>query len=244
MAGMCLVVQQASWPGARGRIRRCPHRRIREFTDRAALRGGRGWTVTVVFEDRTHAGRELAAELLGLRDAQPLVFGLPRGGVPVAAEVARGLDAPLEVLVVRKLGAPRNRELAVGALAEGGTAIIDRGLAGRLGLTAPRAGADPRARGARAATAGAALSRRLRGRPRWRGARPWSWTTGSRPGSATSPPCGRCAPAGRDGSWSPRRWGRRRPCRCCESEADEVVCHTVPAQACSAWAAGMRTSRP
>jgi putative phosphoribosyl transferase len=91
--------------------------------------------LTVVFEDRTHAGRELAAELEGLRDAQPLVFGLPRGGVPVAAEVARGLDAPLEVLVVRKLGAPRNRELAVGAVAEGGTAIIDTGLAGRVGLT-------------------------------------------------------------------------------------------------------------
>jgi len=91
----------------------------------------------VVFEDRTHAGRELAAELLGLRDAQPLVFGLPRGGVPVAAEVARGLGAPLEVLVVRKLGAPGNRELAVGAVAEGGTAIIDRGLAGRVGATGP-----------------------------------------------------------------------------------------------------------
>jgi len=90
----------------------------------------------MVFADRTHAGRELASQLLGLRDEQPLVFGLPRGGVPVAAEVARELGAPLEVLVVRKLGAPRNRELAVGAVAEGGTAIVDRGLAGRLGLTA------------------------------------------------------------------------------------------------------------
>lgn len=89
----------------------------------------------MVFEDRTHAGHELAAALVGLRDAHSLVFGLPRGGVPVAAEVARGLRAPLEVLVVRKLGAPGNRELAVGAVAEGGTAIIDRGLAGRTGLT-------------------------------------------------------------------------------------------------------------
>ena len=77
----------------------------------------------MVFEDRTDAGRRLAADLVGLREEHPLVFGLPRGGVPVAAEVARGLRAPLEVLVVRKLGAPRNRELAVGALAEGGTAI-------------------------------------------------------------------------------------------------------------------------
>jgi predicted phosphoribosyltransferase len=93
-------------------------------------------TDAVVFENRTDAGRRLAAQLSGLRDERPLVFGLPRGGVPVAAEVAGSLDARLEVLVVRKLGAPRNRELAVGAVAEGGTAIIDRGLAGRVGLTA------------------------------------------------------------------------------------------------------------
>lgn len=90
----------------------------------------------MVFADRTHAGRELTTLLLELADPRPLVFGLPRGGVPVAAEVARGLRAPLEVLVVRKLGAPRNRELAVGALAEGGTAIVDRGLAARIGLGA------------------------------------------------------------------------------------------------------------
>jgi putative phosphoribosyl transferase len=90
----------------------------------------------VVFEDRTHGGRELTGQLLGLRDERPVVFGVPRGGIPVAAEVARGLDAPLEVLVVRKLGAPGNRELAVGAVAEGGTAIIDRGLARRVGVTA------------------------------------------------------------------------------------------------------------
>jgi len=91
----------------------------------------------MVFDDRTDAGRQLAGRLLGLRDERPLVVALPRGGVPVAAEVARVLEAPLEVLVVRKLGAPRNRELAVGAVAEGGTAIIDRGLAARLGLSAP-----------------------------------------------------------------------------------------------------------
>lgn len=65
------------------------------------------------------------------------MFGLPRGGVPVAAEIARALAAPLEVLVVRKLGAPRNRELAVGAVAEGGTAVVDRGIARRVRLTAP-----------------------------------------------------------------------------------------------------------
>jgi putative phosphoribosyl transferase len=90
---------------------------------------------SVLFEDRTHAGRELAGELLALRASEPIVFALPRGGVPVAAQAARALHAPLEVLMVRKLGAPRNRELAVGALAEDGTAIVDTALAARVGLT-------------------------------------------------------------------------------------------------------------
>jgi predicted phosphoribosyltransferase len=90
---------------------------------------------SVLFEDRTRAGRELAGELLGLETAEPIVFALPRGGVPVAAPVARALHARLEVLMVRKLGAPRNRELAVGALAEDGTAIVDTALAARVGLT-------------------------------------------------------------------------------------------------------------
>ncbi len=91
----------------------------------------------MIFADRTDGGRELAGRVSGLREERPVVFGLPRGGVPVADEVARALRAPLEVLVVRKLGAPRNPELAVGAVAEGGTAIVDRGIARRVGLTAP-----------------------------------------------------------------------------------------------------------
>jgi predicted phosphoribosyltransferase len=89
----------------------------------------------VVFRDRRHAGRELAARLPGLAHEHPIVFGLPRGGVPVAVEVAHALDAPLDVLTVRKLGAPRNPELAVGAVAEGGTAVLDAGLARGVGMT-------------------------------------------------------------------------------------------------------------
>ena len=61
----------------------------------------------MVFEDRRHAGRELAAQLSSLARERPIVIALPRGGVPVAFEVARALDAPLDVLAVRKLGAPR-----------------------------------------------------------------------------------------------------------------------------------------
>jgi putative phosphoribosyl transferase len=89
----------------------------------------------VVFQNRRHAGRELAARLPDLAHERPIVLGLPRGGVPVAVEVAHALDAPLDVLTVRKLGAPQNPELAVGAVAEDGTAVLNRGLARRVGMT-------------------------------------------------------------------------------------------------------------
>jgi putative phosphoribosyl transferase len=77
------------------------------------------------FADRSDAGRQLASHLLPLADERPLVLGLPRGGVPVAEEVAALLGAPLEVLVVRKLGAPHNPEYGIGAIAEGGTKVFD-----------------------------------------------------------------------------------------------------------------------
>lgn len=77
-----------------------------------------------IFLDREDGGRQLAALLTHLREAHPLVLALPRGGVPVAFEVARTLNAPLEVLVVRKLGAPNNVEYAVGAIAESREDII------------------------------------------------------------------------------------------------------------------------
>lgn len=81
-----------------------------------------------VFANRTEAGRLLAKELLALKLADPVVLALPRGGVPVAAEVAAALHAPLDLLLVRKIGAPAHRELAVAAIAEGppGTPVIDR----------------------------------------------------------------------------------------------------------------------
>jgi predicted phosphoribosyltransferase len=89
----------------------------------------------MMFKDRRHAGRELAAQLPGLARERPIVLALPRGGVPVAVEVARALGAPLDVLTVRKLGAPRNPELAVGAVAEDGTAVLNAALARRVGMT-------------------------------------------------------------------------------------------------------------
>ena len=91
------------------------------------------------FDDRADAGRRLAAELLrvepGLRDEDVVVLGLPRGGVPVAAEVAAALGAPLDVVVVRKLGVPWQPELAMGAVGEGGVEILDARVVRSLGIT-------------------------------------------------------------------------------------------------------------
>lgn len=80
---------------------------------------------TFPFVDRRDAGRQLAARLSHLADARPVVLALPRGGVPVAYEVAQRLDAPLDVFVVRKLGVPGHEELAMGAIASGGVRVLN-----------------------------------------------------------------------------------------------------------------------
>jgi len=82
--------------------------------------------VTVVFADRADAGRQLAARLEHLRGQPVVVLGLPRGGVPVAAEVATALGAPLDVIIVRKLGVPYQPELAMGAVGEDGVLVTSR----------------------------------------------------------------------------------------------------------------------
>jgi putative phosphoribosyl transferase len=79
----------------------------------------------MIFADRVDAGRRLAARLLHLRSEPVVVLGLPRGGVPVAAEVAAALDAPLDVIVVRKLGVPFQPELGMGAIGEDGARVIN-----------------------------------------------------------------------------------------------------------------------
>lgn len=78
-----------------------------------------------VFRDRVDAGRRLAQQLSYLLEQNPAVLGIPRGGVLVAFEVAQALNAPLDVVVVRKLGVPFQPELAMGAIGEGGTRVID-----------------------------------------------------------------------------------------------------------------------
>ena len=85
-----------------------------------------------VFDDRRDAGRALAAAVRSLDLDDPVVLGLPRGGIPVAFEVAQALGAPLDVLVARKIGAPANPELAIGAVAEGGAQVLDYALIRKL----------------------------------------------------------------------------------------------------------------
>ena len=80
----------------------------------------------MVFIDRTDAGRQLAQALLRYRGRRPVVLALPRGGVPVAAEVAAALDAPLDLVLVRKIGVPAQPELAMGAVVDGGSPIVVR----------------------------------------------------------------------------------------------------------------------
>ena len=88
-----------------------------------------------MFTDRLEAGRRLGERLTAYRLPDPLVLGLPRGGVPVAEAVARALRADLDVLVVRKLGAPGNPEFAMGAVGEDGAIVLDHGVRRQLHVT-------------------------------------------------------------------------------------------------------------
>ncbi|MBI2773623.1 MAG: phosphoribosyltransferase [Chloroflexi bacterium] len=113
------------------------------------------------FRDRADAGRQLAQRLADLRGRDVVVLGLPRGGVAVAFEVAARLDAPLDVVVARKLGAPQQPELAIGAIAPGASVLRDDVIE-MLGITAAQLGAITAREQERATD----LERRLRhGRP-------------------------------------------------------------------------------
>src|SRR5688572_15115859 len=123
-------------PGASSGAERGTRVRARCFRCRPR-RGGRASTMR--FRDRRQAGRELAARLRERQDEgalpEPVVLALPRGGVAVAVEVARALDAPLDVLVVRKIGAPFHEEFGVGAMAGDGVPLFDEDALLRLGLS-------------------------------------------------------------------------------------------------------------
>ncbi len=95
-----------------------------------------GAVVRLPYADRAEAGRAVAALLDHLRGRSVVVLGLPRGGVPVAAEVAAALDAPLDVLVVRKLGLPWHPELAMGAVASGDVRVLNPDVLASAGVSA------------------------------------------------------------------------------------------------------------
>jgi putative phosphoribosyl transferase len=115
-----------------------------------------------MFIDRADAGRQLGQRLRQLRGPGAVVLGLPRGGVPVAVEVARALSAPLDVIVVRKLGVPTQPELAMGAIGEGDVRLV-------LPETVERAGVSPEELAAVESRERAELQRRAQ---RYRGDRP------------------------------------------------------------------------
>ncbi|MEX2279655.1 MAG: phosphoribosyltransferase [Acidimicrobiia bacterium] len=114
------------------------------------------------FRDRTEAGRVLATRLEHLRDPDTVVLALPRGGVPVGYEVSRHLGAPLDVIVVRKLGVPSQPELAMGAIGENGVQIVDERMVAVAGVRRDELEAVERAERAE-------LDRRIR---LYRGTRP------------------------------------------------------------------------
>jgi putative phosphoribosyl transferase len=117
-----------------------------------------------VFRDRCEAGQLLAAAVEALPDLkQPIVLALPRGGVPVGFEVAQQLGAPLDVLVVRKLGTPGQEELAIGAVAFGGASFLNTDLVAELQLS-ERVVDEIRER---------ELAEVMRRNARYRGDRPW-----------------------------------------------------------------------
>jgi putative phosphoribosyl transferase len=88
----------------------------------------------MLFEDRRDAGRRLAERLAPYRDKHPVVFTLPRGGVPVGFEVSRALNAPLDIIVARKLGAPGQPEFGIGAVAPGGVRVLNERAVRALGI--------------------------------------------------------------------------------------------------------------
>jgi len=89
----------------------------------------------MLFNDRRDAGRRLARSLAARDVPSPVVLGIPRGGVVVAFEVSRALGAPLDVVIPRKIGAPGNPELAIGAVAQDGTLVVDQALVKALDVS-------------------------------------------------------------------------------------------------------------
>jgi putative phosphoribosyl transferase len=113
--------------------------------EEAGDRRGTRKKISVRFRDRRDAGLQLGEAVAHLANSEPVVLGLPRGGVAVALEIARKLHAPLDVIVVRKLGAPIQPQLAVGAIGEGDIGVRNEQIIESLGMTPDEVAAIERA---------------------------------------------------------------------------------------------------
>ena len=180
------------------------------------------------FRDRVDAGRRLAERLRHLRGEDAVVLGLPRGGVPVAAEVARALDAPLDVIVVRKLGVPFQPELAMGAVGEGGCGRGERarGARGARQRGRVRRGGAAGARGGRAA--GAAVPRGPAAAGRWPAGRRVVVDDGIATGSTARAACRVARAQGAARVVLAVPVCARDAARALRAEVDEVVCLETP----------------
>ena len=122
-------------------------------------------TLMIPFPDRIHAGEALAERLAQEGDwTDALVLALPRGGVPVAFEVAQRLGLELDILVVRKLGTPGNRELAMGAIASGGVRVMNEDIVRYVHASRPRSTAPSLRRATSCSAANRLIAVTARGR--------------------------------------------------------------------------------
>ena len=188
------------------------------------------------FRDRRQAGRQLAEQCIRLGLHDPVVLALPRGGVPVAAEVAAALDADLDVLVVRKLGVPGHEELAMGAVAGGGLRVLNDDVLSRLAL--PQSVID--AATARAASVVAERERAYRGDrppPRLRGRRVVLVDDGLATGATMRVAVRAVAGAGASPVAVAVPVAPSPACEALRSLADEVLCLRTPSSffAVGAW---------
>ena len=195
-----------------------------------------------MFIDRIDAGRRLAARLEPMRGQDVVVLGLPRGGVPVALEVARTLGAPLDVIVVRKLGVPYQPELAMGAIGEDGVRVVNDEVVRHARIT----DAGVRCRGGDRTDRARTSCTTVPGRPTAGlaasdGPRSWS-TTASRRGRRRWPPARSPAPTVRHAWCWQCRWRhlvRRSASAPTSTNWSAWRCRSGSPR----WASGTRTSR-
>ncbi|MBI3974084.1 MAG: phosphoribosyltransferase [Chloroflexi bacterium] len=190
---------------------------------------------SALFRDRTHAGAVLAAHLMAYRQADAIVLGIPRGGVVVAAEVACRLDLDLDVVVARKVGAPFQPELAIGAVTSNGGKFLDEEEIAGLGITSHY---QEEAIAAQMAEARRREERFRRGRPplRLAGRNTLLVDDGLATGATMRAAVRSVRLAGPARLVVAVPVGSRQACTALRSEADEVVC---PNELKAFWAVGL-----